>query len=304
MEVMMRNFFQSLAKSPTANKLAKKYGLRFGAAKFVAGERIRHAMDAVARLNEQGMCATLDHLGEFVSSREEADEAAAMCIQTLDAIAESKVDSGLSLKLTSLGLDISRELCMENMKTILQRAQKHNLFVRIDMEDYAHCQVTLDILSDLRASFDNVGTVLQAYLYRTEQDIDDLNRLNANLRLVKGAYKESPEVAYPDKADVDRNFNRIIQRHLQNGNYTAVATHDPEVIRKTIDFIQKHQIPNTQFEFQMLYGISTDLQKRLVKEGYKVRVYVPYGHDWFGYFMRRMAERPANVWFVVKNMWK
>ncbi|KRE75097.1 proline dehydrogenase family protein [Paenibacillus sp. Soil750] len=304
MELMMRNMFQSLGKSRAANRLAKKYGLRFGAARFVAGETIQQSINAVRGLNQDGRVATLDHLGEFVFSEEEALESAAMCIQTLDAIAESGVRSNLSLKMTSLGLDISRELCVSSMKRILDRARMHGNFVRIDMEDYAHCQVSLDIYRELRQEYDNVGIVIQAYLFRTLKDIDDLHELGANLRLVKGAYKESPEVAFPEKSAVDENYKVIIQKHLLNGHYTAVASHDEVIINFTKQFVSENNIGKDQFEFQMLYGICEDLQKQLVKEGYRVRIYVPYGVDWFGYFMRRLAERPANVWFVLKNMFK
>ncbi|MGO4500283.1 proline dehydrogenase family protein [Paenibacillus sp. 2RAB27] len=304
MELMMRNMFQSLGKSRAANRLAKKYGLRFGAARFVAGETIQQSINAVRGLNQDGRLATLDHLGEFVFNEEEALESAAMCIQTLDAIAESGVRSNLSLKMTSLGLDISRELCVSSMKRILDRARMHGNFVRIDMEDYAHCQVSLDIYRELREEYNNVGIVIQAYLFRTQKDIDDLHELGANLRLVKGAYKESPEVAFPEKSAVDENYKVIIQKHLLNGHYTAVASHDEAIINFTKQFVSTHNIGKDQFEFQMLYGICEDLQKQLVKEGYRVRIYVPYGVDWFGYFMRRLAERPANVWFVLKNMFK
>lgn len=296
--------FQSLGKNTSANKLAKKYGLRFGAGRFVAGESIKSAIEVVKRLNSEGKVVTLDHLGEFVYTEEEALESSAMCIQTLDAINEAGVNSNLSLKMTSLGLDISKELCMKNMRKILDRAKLYNNFVRIDMEDYAHCQLSIDIYKELRKEYDNVGLVIQAYLFRTEQDINDLNQLNANLRLVKGAYKESPSVAFPEKKDVDENYQKIIKQHLLNGNYTAVATHDETMIEYTKSVVSEHQIPKNQFEFQMLYGICEEIQARLVKEGFKVRVYVPYGVDWFGYFMRRLAERPANVWFVLKNLLK
>ncbi|MEH7086291.1 proline dehydrogenase [Neobacillus drentensis] len=304
MELLMRNMFQSLGKNTSANKLAKKYGLRFGAGRFVAGETIQTAIDSVKKLNNDGKMVTLDHLGEFVYTEEEAQESTAMCIQTLDAIAEAGVKSNLSLKMTSLGLDISRELCMKNMRKILNRAELHQNFVRIDMEDYDHCQISLDIYKELRKEYDNVGLVIQAYLFRTEQDIADLNHLNANLRLVKGAYKESPTVAFPEKKDVDENFKKIIKQHLLNGNYTAVATHDTAMIEYTKALVNEYRIAKDQFEFQMLYGICEDIQASLVKEGFNVRVYVPYGVDWFGYFMRRLAERPANVWFVLKNLLK
>lgn len=304
MELMMRNMFQSLGKSRTANRLAKRYGLRFGAARFVAGETIQQSIHAVRGLNQDGRVATLDHLGEFVFSEAEALESAEMCIQTLDAIAESGVTSNLSLKMTSLGLDISRDLCVSSMRRILDRARMHGNFVRIDMEDYAHCQISLDIYRELRKDYDNVGIVIQAYLFRTMKDMDDLHKLGANLRLVKGAYKESPQVAFPEKSDVDENYKKMIQKHLLNGHYTAIASHDEAIIHFTKDFARTNGIPGSQFEFQMLYGICEELQKQLVKEGYRVRIYVPYGVDWFGYFMRRLAERPANVWFVLKNMFK
>ncbi|TYR80102.1 proline dehydrogenase [Priestia megaterium] len=304
MEVLMRTMFQSLGKNHSMNKLAKKYGLRMGAARFVAGDSIESAIKTCRELNASGKIATLDHLGEFVFTEEEANESTNMCIQTLHAIAHSNVQSNLSLKMTSLGLDISKELCMKNMRKILGVARTHQIFVRIDMEDYAHCQVSLDIYKELRNEYDNVGIVIQAYLYRTKQDIADLNQYQANLRLVKGAYKESSEVAFPEKKDVDENYKEIIKTHLMNGNYTAVASHDEQIINYTKQIVKELNIPNEQFEFQMLYGICVDLQDQLVKEGYKVRVYVPYGIDWFGYFMRRLAERPANVWFVLKNLAK
>ncbi|KEQ27083.1 proline dehydrogenase family protein [Paenibacillus tyrfis] len=304
MEVLMRNMFQAIGKNRSANQLAKRYGLRFGAARFVAGETIGHSIEVVRKLNQSGRVVTLDHLGEFISTEAEAMESTEMCLRTLDAIAESGVQSNLSLKMTSLGLDIDKELCMSNMRRILDRAKEYGNFVRIDMEDYAHCQVSLDIYRELRQTYDNVGIVIQAYLFRTEQDIKDLNELRANLRLVKGAYKESPKVAFPEKKDVDENYKKIIKMHLLNGNYTAVASHDENMITFTKQLVKEHGIPNDRFEFQMLYGICEELQNRLVAEGYKVRVYVPYGIDWFGYFMRRLAERPANVWFVLKNMFK
>jgi proline dehydrogenase len=302
MELVMRNFFQSLAKSRSANSLAKKYGLRFGAGRFVAGESIKQAIESVQQLNQSGRVVTLDHLGEFVFTEEEANESASMCLKTLDEIHNADVVSSLSLKMTSLGLDISKDLCMKNMRRILDRAKQYGNFVRIDMEDYAHCQISLDIYRELRQEYDNLGIVIQAYLYRTKQDIQDLNTYKANLRLVKGAYKEPSDVAFPEKKDVDENYKKMIALHLKNGNYTAVASHDEAIIRFTKDLVEKEGIAKEQFEFQMLYGICDDLQKQLVKEGYKVRVYVPYGIDWFGYFMRRLAERPANVWFVLKNM--
>jgi proline dehydrogenase len=269
----------------------------------VAGVAIRDAVETVKRLNGQGKLATLDHLGEFVRNEEEARHAAEMCLRTLDAIAEAGVQSNLSLKLTSLGLDIDRELCAAHMRMILERAGKYGNFVRIDMEDYTHCQPALDLFRGLRQSYGHVGIVIQAYLYRSLQDVQDLAQLRPNLRLVKGAYKESDKVAFPKKSDVDAQFMCLIREQLKYG-YTAIATHDRKIVDEVKALVKKQNIGRDKFEFQMLYGICEDLQDQLVREGYKVRIYVPYGEDWFGYFMRRLAERPANVWFVLKNMRK
>lgn len=305
MEQLMRDVLLYLSKNQSANKAAKKYGLRFGASRFVAGETIESAIAAVRELNKQGIVATLDHLGEFVFSEEEAIESADYCIRTLDAIHASGVQSNLSVKMTQLGLDISQDLCMRNMRRILDRAKQYGNFVRIDMEDYTHNAVTLNIFKELRQEYgETVGLVIQAYLYNSSQHIEELKEFHPNLRLVKGAYKESPDVAFPNKEDVDRNYVRIIEQHLLNGNYAAVATHDEKIIGEVKTFVKEHNIPNSQFEFQMLYGIRTQLQQELAREGYAMRVYVPYGNDWYGYFMRRLAERPANVGFVLKSMFK
>ena len=284
--------------------MAKKYGLKLGAKRFVAGDLPDHAAATVRELNENGMVAMLNYLGEFVHSEEEAAEAADNCINTLDLIYDNKLDCNLSVKITSLGLDISKEVCLQNLRRILDHAKERDIFVRIEMEDYAHCQPTLEIFYELREDYDNIGTVIQSYLYRTEKDMEDLNKYKANLRLVKGAYQESSEVAYPKKEDVDKNYDKIVKQHLLNGNYAGIATHDDKAIEEFIRFAEKNNIPKDQFEFQMLYGIRNELQKDLVKRGYKVRVYVPYGIDWFGYFMRRLAERPENVAFVLKNSFK
>lgn len=305
MEQLLRNTFLYLAKSQATNRLAKRYGLRFGATRFVAGETIQTAIQAVKQLNQSGIVATLDHLGEFVNTREEAVEAADFCIRTLDAIHESGVQSNLSLKMTQLGLDISRDLCLENMRRILTRAQQYGNFVRIDMEDYQHNEVTIEIFSALKQEFGaTVGLVIQAYLFKSAEDLLTLNPFEPNLRLVKGAYKEPATVAFPNKEDVDANFVKLIQIHLLNGNYAAVATHDEKIIEQVKQFVRERNISNSQFEFQMLYGIRTHLQHELANEGYTVRVYVPYGDDWYGYFMRRLAERPANVGFVLRSLVK
>lgn len=302
MERVLRNFFLFLSKNRFFTKLAKKYGLRFGAGKFVAGETIPDAVKTIKELNEKGMAVTIDHLGEFIVSEAEAREAAEGCIKAIEAIAEHQLDSQLSLKLTSMGLDISEALVMENMRRILEVAENKDVFVTIDMEDFERCEKTLDIFKKLREEYDHIGTVLQSYLYRTVDDMEELNRYNPNLRLVKGAYKESPKVAFPDKKDVDNNLKKMIRIHLQNGNYTAVASHDDKMIEYTKQLVEDHDISKDLFEFQMLYGIRVERQEELVEEGYKMRVYVPYGNDWYGYFMRRLAERPANVAFVLKGI--
>ncbi|OYD09584.1 proline dehydrogenase family protein [Paludifilum halophilum] len=299
-ETLSKNIFLYASQSKTMNRAAKKWGLRFGASQVVAGETIESAVKAVKSLNDKGLVCTVDHLGEFVSSREEATEATEYCIWTLDRIAESGVHCNLSLKLTQLGLDIDQRFCFNNMRRILDTAAKHRNFVRIDMEDYSHCQMTLDLLKELRQEYENVGTVIQSYLYRALQDVKDLK--GVPLRLVKGAYKESPEVAYQEKAKVDENFMTIIKEHLLSGSYTAIATHDHNIIAKVTDFVKEKGISPDQFEFQMLYGFRKELQIRLAEEGYTMRVYIPFGNDWFGYFMRRLAERPQNVAFALKGM--
>ncbi|MEQ6378078.1 proline dehydrogenase [Bacillaceae bacterium S4-13-56] len=302
MEQLLRNFFLFLSKNKFFTKLAKKYGLKFGAQKFVAGEKIEQAVEVIRKLNEQGLVTTVDYLGEFIDNEKEARERTDECVKAIRAMAENKLESQLSLKMTSMGLDISEDLVMENMRKILDAGKEHGIFVTIDMEDYERYQKTLDIFKELRKEYDNVGTVLQAYLFRVAEDIEDLNQFSPNLRLVKGAYKESPKVAFPDKKDVDDNFKKIIKMHLLNGNYTAVATHDDDVIEYTKQLEKEHNISRDQFEFQMLYGIRTERQEELAKEGYKMRVYLPYGSDWYGYFMRRLAERPANIAFVLKGV--
>jgi proline dehydrogenase len=302
MEQVVRNFFLFLSKNKSLTKLAKKYGLRFGASRFVAGETIEQAVEVIKQLNKKGLAVTVDYLGEFVDNEQEANNMANHCIEAIEAIRREKLHSQLSLKMTSMGLDISEELVMRNMRRVLDTAKRHDVFVTIDMEDYSRCQKTLDIFKRLKTEYDNVGTVLQAYLYRTVSDIEDLKDYHPNLRLVKGAYKESPEVAFPDKKDVDENFKKIIKMHLLNGNYTAVATHDDAIIEYTKKLVKEYNIPNSQFEFQMLYGIRPERQEELAREGYTMRVYVPYGTDWYGYFMRRLAERPANVAFVLKGV--
>lgn len=300
MQKTSRNFFLFLSKNKTLNKSAKRWGFNLGAAKVVAGESIESAMETVQQLNEKGLMATVDHLGEFVSIEQEAKEAAEHCLETLEAIHRYELNCNLSLKLTQLGLDIDRGLCLHFMKEIVEKAKSLQLSVCIDMEDYAHYQLTLDIVKELREEYDNVGTVIQAYLYRASADIDDLK--GVPLRLVKGAYKENEAVAWQDKKQIDANFINIIKQHLLNGSYTEIATHDHNIIEMVKQFASEADIPRDQYEFQMLYGFRTDMQESLSEEGYRFRTYVPFGNDWYGYFMRRLAERPQNVSFALRGM--
>lgn len=304
MEQIMRNFFLFLSKNKALTKIARKYGHRFGSTRFVAGETIEEAGRVIEELNRRNLSVTIDYLGEFVDNEKEANETVNKTLEAIKQIEQKNLNAQLSLKLTSMGLDISEEIVLKNMQKILRVAKSSGVFVTIDMEDYSRCQKTIHIYKTLRSSFDNVGTVIQAYLYRAENDIADLKKYRANLRLVKGAYKESSAVAFPEKKQVDENFKKMIKQHLLNGGYTAVATHDDTIIDYTKQLVKKYGISNDRFEFQMLYGIRPEKQEELAREGYVMRVYVPYGTDWFGYFMRRLAERPANVAFVLKGILK
>ena len=296
-----RTFFLAMAKNQAARSLATKYGLRFGAKRFVAGETLTEALEQIKRLNRDGIVATLDRLGEFVSTKEEAERAAGWALETVEGIARSGVQSHLSIKLTQLGLDLGEDVCEANVRRILHKAKLHGIFVRMDMEDFPRCQTTVDLFEKMHAEFPLTGLVIQSYLFRSETDV--LN-LKTNLRLVKGAYKEPSTVAFPEKAKVDENLITLIKHQLDNGWYVAVASHDDKIIAWTKEYVKKNNVSKDKFEFQMLYGIKTEMQKKLAQEGYRVRIYVPYGTDWYGYFMRRLAERPANIWFIMKNFFK
>ncbi|MCS6777337.1 MAG: proline dehydrogenase family protein [Chloroherpetonaceae bacterium] len=274
------------------------------AARFVAGETVESVIEPVRQLNAQGLAVSLDFLGESVTNQEEVALVMDTYLRLFQVIREVGLNAYVSLKLTALGLDISPELCYRNMQRLLKAASP-DLFVRIDMESSLYTQRTLDLFERLwndPEPFRNVGVVIQAYLYRSAEDIERLNAMGARVRLCKGAYREPPSVAFPRKADVDASFVRLMQRLLLHGNDPAIATHDPKMIEATQRFAREHQIPCDRFEFQMLYGVRRDLQMRLVQEGYRVRVYTPFGTHWYPYLMRRLAERPANLWFVVKNV--
>lgn len=304
MEKWLRSFFLFLSSNKAIERFSKKYGRKLGASRFVAGESVEEAAAVVKELNRENLGVTLDFLGEFVSCEKEANARTSIYVKAIEAIVQHGLDSQISLKLTSLGLDISYEMAKRNVRQILEAAKKKDVFVTIDMEDYARCETTLQLFKELKEEYSNVGTVLQAYLYRTVKDLEELNSLNPNLRLVKGAYKESEEVAYRDKSDVNENFRRIIKLQLLRGHFTAIATHDEEIIEYTKRLVKDYAIPHEQFEFQMLYGIRSERQRELVREGYSMRVYVPFGSNWYGYFMRRMAERPANAAFVIKGLFQ
>ncbi len=304
MEKVLRSFFLFLSKNRVLNSSAKKVGLKFGAKRFIAGETMDQAVHAMKKLNDDGLLVTVDYVGEFITTEAEAKAMADGSIEAIEMIQRHGLKSQLSLKMTSMGLDISDDVVMNNMRRILTSAKENDVYVTIDMEDYAHCQKTFDIYYQLANEFDNLGTVVQAYLYRTEKDLEDLNAYSPKIRLVKGAYKESSEVAYPEKKDIDHNLKKCIVKHLQNGHYTMIASHDDAIIEFAKQYTKEHNIPRSQFEFQLLYGICTEKQKQLVAEGYTVRVYMPYGRDWYGYFMRRLAEKPSNVMLIAKGVFK
>lgn len=270
--------------------------------RFVAGEDLADAVEAIRQLNRQGISASFDHLGESIKSEAETRQEVDEYVSVLEHINSHKLDSNVSVKLTQLGLDVSRELCYANTRAIVEAARRYDNFVRIDMEDSTKTDATFEVFRQLRREFENVGIVVQAYLYRTEKDIEELLKIGARIRLCKGAYKEPPEVAFPKKADVDANYIKLIKMLLPSGIYHGIATHDEQMIKATRQFAKANEIGPDKFEFQMLYGIRRDLQRKLVDEGYRMRVYVPYGRYWYPYFMRRLAERPANLWFVLRNM--
>lgn len=272
--------------------------------RFVAGETLDEAVDAIKALNARKISATFDHLGEAIKTEDEARAEVGMYRKILDQIDAQKLDSNVSLKLTQLGLDISKEFCIENLSAIVEHAAQYNNFVRIDMEDTGHLDATLDVFRAVRAKFDNTGIVIQSYLYRSEKDIRALLEDKIRIRLCKGAYKEPPDLAFPQKAKVDENYIHLMKILLDSGVYHGIATHDPSMINATIRYAREKSLDQKAFEFQMLYGVNRPMQVKLVDQGFNVRVYVPFGKAWYPYFMRRLAERPANVWFVMQALWK
>lgn len=274
--------------------------------RFVAGETIDEAVAAIKELNAEGCTASFDHLNESVANAAEAEGEVGEYLRILDQIDQTGIRSNVSIKLTQFGLELDPELAYKNARTIVAEAARRKNFVRVDMESSAVTQSTIDVFNRLRSEFglNDVGIVLQSYLRRTFDDAQELVKVPARIRICKGAYNEPPEVAFPDKQDTDNNYVRVMQLLLSSGVYHGIATHDPKMIDATIAFAQREGISKDAFEFQMLYGVRRDLQRQLARDGYNMRVYVPYGKHWYPYFMRRLAERPANIWFVLKNMLK
>ena len=274
--------------------------------RFVAGETIDQAVSYIREINAENCTASFDHLNESVATEAEAEAEVAEYLEILEKITETKIRSNASIKLTQFGLGIDPELAYRNARRVVEEAHQRGNFVRVDMEDSSVTQVTIDIFKRLRAEYDlnDVGIVLQSYLRRTYADAQELIKIPARIRICKGAYHEPPEVAFPDKKDVDANYVKVMQLLLSSGTYHGIATHDPKMIDATVDFAQREGIGKEKFEFQMLFGIRRDLQRQLARDGFNLRIYVPYGKHWYPYFMRRLAERPANIWFVMKNLVK
>ena len=302
---MLRSVFlylsnqQQIFKFVRSNRLAKRFANRF-----VAGETLESALAAVRALNAKGITASLDLLGESVTNENEARQTGREYLRILDRIHQEKLDGNVSLKLTAMGLDISEDLCVAVTQNVLERAQQYGTFVRLDMEGSAYTDRTLRIFEDrLYPSYkENVSIVLQSYLYRTYADVERANEIGCRVRLCKGAYKEPASVAYPEKRDVDANYVKCAQALLRHGNYPGIATHDPRMIDAVKQFAKEQGIAPDRYEFQMLYGVRRDLQDQLVRDGYRVRIYIPFGTDWYPYLMRRLAERPANVAFITGNV--
>jgi len=302
---MMRAALIALSQNGAAKRFVLSNPIaRRTARRFVAGEGLDDALEAARAANDAGMKVSLDFLGENVASREDAERAREMYFGVFDRIAREKLDANVSLKLTQLGLDFGADFCLEQMLPIVKHAESLRNFVRIDMEGSAYTQRTVDMALNLRAQSPAVGTVMQAYLRRTEADVRALLAASCRMRLCKGAYLEPPDISFAEKKDVDANYVRLMQMLLPSGVYHGIATHDPAMIAATKQFAAEKGIAKDKFEFQMLYGIRPDLQRELIREGYNMRVYIPYGSDWFPYFMRRLAERPANLVFILRNIFR
>jgi len=290
---------KGFARWVTSNQTTRRMSHRF-----VAGEDLEEALSAARVCNDQGMLVSLDYLGENVTTAADAQRARDAYLQVFERIAAEKLNANVSCKLTQLGLDLSSEFCEGQVLSIVERAAYYDNFLRVDMEGSLYTQRTIDVVKKVRARSPAIGTVIQSYLYRSEQDIHDLLAYGCRIRLCKGAYKEPPDVAFPKKEDVDANYVKLVRVLLPSGFYHGIATHDPRMIAATIRCAADMKVAKDDFEFQMLYGVRTDLQRRLVRDGYRLRIYIPYGQDWFPYFMRRLAERPANLAFFARNFFR
>lgn len=306
LDALSKSFFHALARSKSIEKLASRYGMAkptsFGR-RFIAGETVDEAMAAARVIEGQGMLLTLDQLGESITTVEEADAAAKGCLNLIENVVAAGIDRNISVKLTQLGLDVDVAVCRDNLRRILRFAKQHDTFVRVDIENTPYIQKTFDVFATMWSEgFRNTGVALQSAVFRSEDDARAMCKAGIRVRLVKGAYKEPPNLAHQAKADVDAAYVRIIKTLLADGVYPAIATHDPTMIEATKAFAAEKGIAKDKYEFQMLYGIRRDLQAALVRDGYRMRVYVPFGKQWFPYFMRRLGERPANVGFVLKGI--
>jgi proline dehydrogenase len=302
---MLRSTLLKLSESQGfANWVTSNGTTRRMARRFVAGETLDEAIAAARACNDAGMMASLDYLGENVATTADAQHSRDAYLEVFERIDREKLHANVSCKLTQLGLDVSVEFCEGLVLSVVERAVGYENFLRIDMEGSIYTQRTVELVKRVRARNPAIGTVIQSYLYRSEADVTDLLAYGCRIRLCKGAYKEPEDVAYPRKADVDANYVRLMQLLLSSGFYHGIATHDPRMIAATIRYAAAKQISKDDFEFQMLYGVRTDLQRRLVRDGFRVRVYIPYGRDWFPYFMRRLAERPANLGFLLRNFFR
>ena len=305
-DALSKASFHALASSSILQRLASRYGMagpRSFARRFIAGETLEEAIAAARAVEARGLAITLDYLGESAATLEAAEAATCEYLRIVDTVAASGITRNISLKLTQLGLGLDHDRCLRNLRRILDRARAHEFFVRIDMENSPYVEETLQIFETLWAEeFSNVGVVLQSALRRSETDLRRLNALGARIRLVKGAYKEPPDVAWQLKADVDAAYIRLMEVLLREGRFPALATHDTAIIAAAQTFATTHGIAPDTFEFQMLYGIRRDLQASLAAAGYGMRVYIPFGREWFPYFMRRLGERPANIGFVLRGI--
>ncbi len=319
---MLRSFFIYLSKAGWARRIVTHWKIAWRAAsRFAAGETLQDAIQAIGVLNAKGIHATLDHLGEHTTNRDEAERATQDVLEMIDAIDQAGVKSNVSIKLSQIGMALDENLCVENLERILCHARDHSIFIRLDMEDSPWVDATLRIYREMRIhrGYENIGVVIQAYLYRSLEDVKDLEAVGTRIRLCKGAYQEPADVAFPKKSDVDANYDRLAEMLMDaalafgkpestlDGKFPpipAIASHDPRRIEHARTYARKISLPKKAVEFQMLYGIRRDLQEQLAAEQYPVRVYVPFGTEWYPYYMRRLAERPANIWFFISNFFR